>query len=123
MRYPGICAAVFGLAAVMSLGLAACGAVQDESSTAERSAAREESAVETVTDVNGQAVLDENGEPMTEIVTVAAVVRCPAPMQAARRMGEGHGRRVLPIGIIYSQMSRIRQINRGKRRISIPGCR
>lgn len=73
MRYPGICAAVFGLAAVMSLGLAACGAVQDESSTAERSAAREESAVETVTDVNGQAVLDENGEPMTEIVTVAAV--------------------------------------------------
>lgn len=64
-----------GLVAGLIFGLAACSndATLEDPSTTRESVPEPETVVETVTDAAGNIVLDENGEPMTEIVTVETV--------------------------------------------------
>ena len=62
--------AALGMAAIMALSFTACGnekALDEPSSSGASSAP--ETAVETVTDENGRAVLNQDGEPVTKAVT------------------------------------------------------
>lgn len=63
-----------GITAGLVFSFAACGSetLEDPSTTGE-STSEPETVVETVTDAAGNVVLDENGEPVTEVMTVETV--------------------------------------------------
>ncbi len=64
-----------GITAGLVFSFAACGnesTLEDPSTTGE-STSEPETVVETVTDADGNIVLDENGEPVTEVMTVETV--------------------------------------------------
>ena len=64
-----------GMTAAMVLSFAACGsdAGLEDSSTTGETQGNTETVMEPVTDENGNIVLDENGEPVTELITYETV--------------------------------------------------